>query len=323
MAKKNNTNTLQSAANRIQSKQNKEEVGTNGDQLSISVIEKQIFRIRDEQVMIDIDLAKIYGIENRSLRQAVRRNMDKFPEDFLFRLSKEEANDLIFNGVSQNVIPSGYNTGGAEMFAFTEHGVAMLATILRSPNAKAISIAIIRAFVAMRRFLLSNAQVFQRLDRIEYKQIEADHRIDELFRKIDERTVTPKQGIFFDGQIYDAYEFICGLIKSARTRIVLIDNYVDETVLTMLDKREAGVAATIYTQKISAQFQLDLTKHNAQYPAIDVRRFTKSHDRFLILDSQVYLVGASLKDLGKKWFAVSLMSETDPEVLLSRLNTCQ
>ena len=171
----------------------------------------------------------------------------------------------------------------------------------------------------MRHFLLSNAQVFQRLDRIEYKQIEADHRIEELFRKIDERSITPKQGIFFDGQIYDAYEFICGIIKSAKTRIVLIDNYVDDTVLTMLDKREAGVSATIHTQKISRQFKLDITKHNAQYPAIDVKVFRKAHDRFLILDNQVYLIGASLKDLGKKWFAVSLMSETDPEILISRL----
>ena len=140
-----------------------------------------------------------------------------------------------------------------------------------------------------------------------------------LYDKIEEGKLEPRQGIFFDGQIYDAYEFICGLIKSAKTRIILIDNYVDDTVLTMLDKKEAGVSATIYTQKISQQFQLDIDKHNAQYPAIEVKEFTKSHDRFLILDNQVYLIGASLKDLGKKWFAVSLMSETDPELLLSRL----
>ena len=195
----------------------------------------------------------------------------------------------------------------------------MLSAVLHSPEAIDISIRIIEAFVAMRHFLLANAQVFQRLDRIEYKQIEADHRIEELFRKIDERSITPNQGIFFDGQIYDAYEFICDLIKSTKTRIVLIDNFVDDTVLTMLDKREAGASATIYTQKISQQFQLDIDKHNAQYPAIEVKEFTKSHDRFLILDNQVYLIGASLKDLGKKWFAVSLMSETDPELLLSRL----
>ena len=204
-------------------------------------------------------------------------------------------------------------------FAFTEQGVSMLSGLLRSDIAIEANILIMRAFVAMRHFLISNAQVFQRLDRIELKQLETDHKIEQVFEKLEEKAISPKQGIFFDGQIYDAYEFICGLIKRAKKCIVLIDNYVDDTVLTMLDKRETGVAATIYTQKISSQFQLDIAKHNAQYPVIDVKEFTKSHDRFLILDSQVYLIGASLKDLGKKWFAVSLMSETDPEMLLSRV----
>lgn len=283
------------------------------------VIERRIYVVRDTQVMIDLDLASLYGVENRSLRQTVRRNIDSFPDDFMFRLTNHEANELIARGVSQSVIPPGYNTGGAEMFAFTEHGVAMLATVLKSARARTVCIDILRAFVAMRHFLISNAQVFQRLDRIELKQLETDHKIEQVFEKLEEKTISPNQGIFFDGQIFDAYEFICGLIKSAKKRIILIDNYVDETVLIMLDKREDGVSATIYTQKISQQFQLDITKHNAQYPTIDVKEFTKSHDRFLILDNQVYLIGASLKDLGKKWFAVSLMSETDPNLLLSRL----
>ena len=195
----------------------------------------------------------------------------------------------------------------------------MLSAVLHSPEAVEISVRIIEAFVAMRRFLLANAQVFQRLDRIEYKQIEADHRIEELFRRIDERSITPHQGIFFDGQIYDAYEFICGLIKNAKTRIVLIDNYVDESVLTMLDKRENGVPATIYTNPISKQLQLDLSKHNAQYAFIEIKPFNKAHDRFLIIDDKVYHIGASLKDLGKKWFAFSVMNDITPEDLLSRL----
>ena len=204
-------------------------------------------------------------------------------------------------------------------FAFTELGVAMLSSVLTSKEAVEVNKMIMRAFSSMRRFLVSNAQVFQRLDNLEYKLIATDEKVALLYDKIEEGKLEPRQGIFFDGQIYDAYEFICGLIKSAKTRIILIDNYVDDTVLTMLDKKEAGVSATIYTQKISQQFQLDIDKHNAQYPAIEVKEFTKSHDRFLILDNQVYLIGASLKDLGKKWFAVSLMSETDPELLLSRL----
>ena len=241
-------------------------------------IEQMIYTVRNEQVMIDLDLASLFSVENRSLRQSVRRNIEKFPEDFLFRLTPVEANELILRGVSQNVIPPGYNTGGSEMFAFTEHGVAMLASVLKSPSARDVSIAIIRAFVAMRHFILSNAQIFQRLDRIEYKQLETDHKIEQVFEKLDEKSINPTQGVFFDGQIYDAYEFVCDLIKSAKVRIILIDNYVDDTVLTMMDKREAGISATIYTSQISPQFQLDLTKHNAQYSPIEVVPFNKAHD---------------------------------------------
>ena len=218
---------------------------SNCNQLGLVPIERRIYVVRGTQVMIDLDLASLYGVENRSLRQTVRRNIDSFPDDFMFTLTNDEANELITRGVSQSVIPPGYNTGGAEMFAFTEHGVAMLATVLKSAKARMISIEIMRAFVAMRHFLLSNAQVFQRLDRIELKQLETDHKIEQVFEKLEEKAITPKQGIFFDGQIYDAYEFICGLIKSAKTRIVLIDNYVDDSVLTMLDKRETGVPATV------------------------------------------------------------------------------
>lgn len=167
----------------------------------------------------------------------------------------------------------------------------------------------------LKEYLIRGYAINPRLDQLENRLTETEKKIA-FFVKT---SLPPVEGIFFDGQIYDAYEFICGLIKSAKTRIILIDNYVDDTVLTMMDKREAGVSATIYTQKISQQFQLDIDKHNAQYPAIEVKEFTKSHDRFLILDNQVYLIGASLKDLGKKWFAVSLMSETNPELLLSRL----
>ena len=233
----------------------------------------------------------------------------------MFQLTKEE-----YDGLKCHFGISNLQGGDRRLpFAFTEQGVSMLSGVLRSDIAIEANILIMRAFVAMRHFLISNAQVFQRMDRIELKQLETDHKIEQVFEKLEEKTITPKQGIFFDGQIYDAYEFLCGLIKSAKTRIVLIDNYVDDTVLTMLDKRETGVFATIYTPKISSQFQLDIAKHNAQYPPIDVKEFTKSHDRFLILDNQVYLIGASLKDLGKKWFAVALMSETDPEMLLSRL----
>ena len=193
----------------------------------------------------------------------------------------------------------------------------MLSSVLHSDEAVEISIKIMNAFVAMRHFLLSNAQVFQRLDRMELKQLETDHKIEQIFDKLEERAVVPKQNIFYDGQIFDAYRFVAGLVKSAKKEIVLIDNYVDETVLTMLDKRGPSVKATIYTKQVSAQFQLDINRHNAQYPPIEVQAFNKAHDRFLIIDEKVYHIGASLKDLGKKWFAFSLMQDITPQDLIS------
>lgn len=195
----------------------------------------------------------------------------------------------------------------------------MAAAILKSEIADKASVMIVKAFVAMRRFLAANAQVFQRLETIEYKLLESDQKFEEIYSKLEEKSLKPQQGIFFDGQVYDAYEFICKLIKSAITRIILIDNYVDESVLTMLDKRNPGVVATIYTQKISTQFALDLAKHDAQYPVISVQVFNKSHDRFLIIDDKVYHVGASLKDLGKKWFAVLELEGQDSNALIKAL----
>ena len=288
----------------------------NRDSFNGCDVESRIFTIRGVQVILDSDLAKLYGTITKRFNEQVQRNIQRFPTTFMFQLTSEEWTSLR----SQFATINGRGHHRKYLpYVFTEHGVIMAAAILKSVIADQASVKVVEAFVAMRRFLAVNAPIFQRLEHIEYKLLENDHKFDQVFAKLEEKALEPKQGIFFDGQIYDAYEFICGLIKSAKKRIVLIDNYVDDTVLTMLDKREAGVEATIYTQKISAQFQLDITKHNAQYPAVDVKTFSKSHDRFLILDNQVYLIGASLKDLGKKWFAVSLMSETDPEMLLSKL----
>ncbi len=288
----------------------------NRDRFNGGDVESRIFTIRGVQVILDSDLAKLYGTITKRFNEQVQRNIQRFPTTFMFQLSSEEWTSLR----SQFATINGRGHHRKYLpYVFTEHGVIMAAAILKSVIADQASVKVVEAFVAMRRFLAVNAPIFQRLEHIEYKLLENDHKFDQVFAKLEEKALEPKQGIFFDGQIYDAYEFICGLIKSTKTRIVLIDNYVDDTVLTMLDKREAGVDATIYTQKISAQFQLDITKHNAQYPAIDVKTFSKSHDRFLILDNQVYLIGASLKDLGKKWFAVALMSETEPETLLSKL----
>ena len=212
-------------------------------------------------------------------------------------------------------------------YAFTEQGVAMLSSVLRSQTAIEVNIQIMRAFVSMRHFMVNNASVFSRLETIEYHQLEmqqhqqeTDKRIDEVFRRLDESNAKPKQGVFYNGQIYDAYTFVSDLIKSANKCIILIDNYVDETVLTVLDKRGHDVSAVIYTQQISRQFQLDIDRHNAQYAPIDVETFRLSHDRFLCIDDDVYHIGASIKDLGKKWFGFSKMETLTPNELVERIN---
>jgi hypothetical protein len=288
----------------------------NSYNLTQNDVEGLIFLLRDKHVILDRDLAKLYGTETKRLNEQVRRNPGRFPDEFVVQLTKEEWLSLR----SQNATLNGRGRHPKYLpYAFTEYGVIMAAAVLKTEIADKVSVTIVRAFVAMRRFMLTNAQVFQRLDRIEYKQLETDQKIDQVFAKLEEKTESNNQCIFFDGQIYDAYEFICDLIRRATKRIVLIDNYVDDSVLTMLDKRGAGVEATIYTKEVGNQFELDLEKHNAQYAAIPVFVFRKSHDRFLIIDDKVYHVGASLKDLGKKWFAVSLMEAQDAGAIISRL----
>ena len=299
--------------------------------VSVSQIETMIFSLRGTQVMLDSDLATLYGVETRTLNQAVKRNLSRFPEDFMFRLTKTEFENL----KSQFVTSSGNNEennpdsgwGGTRKlpFAFTENGVAMLSGILRSPIAIEANIRIMRAFTSMRHFLATNALVFQRLEVIEHHQLElathiadTDHRLDEVFKRLDDSSVRPTQGIFYDGQIFDAYTFVSDLIRSAKSRIILFDNYVDDTVLTLLDKRADGVSAQIYTRNITQQLALDLQRHNAQYRPIAIDVYPNAHDRFLCIDDTVYHIGASLKDLGKKWFAFSRM-ELDTDVLRGKM----
>ena len=300
------------------------ELVANCDRLvAVDNIEPLIKVIRGQQVMLDRDLATLYGVETKRLNEQVKRNMERFPERFRFQLTKEEMNELVtncdrFNSLKHSTVRS---------YAFTEQGVAMLSTVLRSETSIRVSIRIMDAFVAMRRFMVTNAEVFQRLSTMEYHQLEmqqhmqeSDKRIEEVFRRLDEGNAKPKQGVFYNGQIYDAYTFVSDLIKSTKKRIVLIDNYVDETVLTLLDKREEGVSAVIYTQQISRQFQLDIDRHNAQYAPVDVETFRLSHDRFLCIDDDVYHIGASIKDLGKKWFGFSKMEILTPDELVERIN---
>ena len=308
----------------ITEKTENNELTTNRDPLVVvDNIETLIKAIRGQQVMLDKDLATLYGVEAKVLNQAVKRNVERFPDDFRFQLTKEEC-------LRSQIVTLNEKQGQHLKYmpyAFTEQGVAMLSSVLRSQTAIDVNIQIMRAFVSMRHFMVNNASVFSRLETIEYHQLEmqqhqqeTDKRIDEVFRRLDEGNAKPKQGVFYNGQVYDAYTFVSDLIKSAKKRIILIDNYVDETVLTLLDKRENCVSAVIYTQQISRHFQLDIDRHNAQYAPIDVETFRLSHDRFLCIDDDVYHIGASIKDLGKKWFGFSKMEILTPDELVERIN---
>ena len=284
-------------------------------------IAQLIMNVRGMQVMVDRDLAVLYGVKTKRLNEQVRRNIERFPERFRFQLTKEETDELVANCDRLKALKHSTVTP----YVFTEQGISMLSTVLHSQTAIAVSIKIMDAFVSMRRFIATNAQLFQRLETIEYHQLEmkqhqevTDKRIDEVFKRLD-ANIPPIQGIFYDGQVFDAYRFVSDLMRKAKRSIVLIDNYVDDTVLTLLDKRENGVTATIYTQRISSQFQLDVDRHNAQYSPIEIKLFNKAHDRFLLVDDEVYHIGASIKDLGKKWFGFTLMRDITATELINKI----
>jgi len=290
-------------------------------------IEDKIFTIRGMQVMVDRDLAELYGVETKVFNQAVKRNENRFPDDFRFQLSEAEKNELVTNCDrfnTQNSLRSQSVTLESNRgkhtkylpYAFTEQGVSMLSAILKSDIAVDISVKIIRSFVNMRKLISNNALIFQRLETLEQKQFTNDEKFNKLFEAIEAKSIKPTQGIFYDGEVYDAYLFVSNLIKSAKESIVLVDNYLDESVLTMLCKREKNVSATLYTKNITAQLELDIKKHNAQYPKITLKKFDASHDRFLIIDGkELYHIGASLKDLGKKWFAFSKFEMENFDIL--------
>ncbi len=293
--------------------------------IAIDGIQNRIYTIRGVQVMLDSDLAKFYGTETKLLNRAVKRNRERFPEEFMFQLTEYEyegiRSQLLILKDSENLrfqngTSSGHGGRRYYPYAFTEQGVAMLSGVLRSETAVKMSIQIIKAFVAMRRLIASNAQIFQRLDTLETKQLETDQKIDHVLNAMECKEIQPKQGIFFDGQIFDAYKFVADLIRTAQISITIIDNYIDDTVLTHLTKRNEDVKVTIFTKTISKQLALDIKKFNAQYLPIEIKEFKNSHDRFIVIDNTtIYHFGASLKDLGKKWFAFSKMDIEAVEML--------
>lgn len=293
---------------------------TNCDRLTVP-IESCIFTYRSAQVMVDRDLATLYSVDTKVLNQAVKRNIERFPERFRFQLTDDEKNELVANcDRLQSLKHSSVNP-----YVFTEQGVAMLSTVLRSDTAVQMSIKIMDAFVAMRQFLTNNAVVFHRLESVEQHLIESDlhqkesdMRIDELFKKMELQGVKPKQGVFFQGEMFDAYVLFENLLMKATREIVLIDNYVDLTILERLTKKQPGVNVKIYTHPRTSLTQLDVTTFNSQYPHLELHTTTRMHDRYLIIDGvNLYHIGASLKDLGKKCFAFNKMD--DASVLISEI----
>ena len=278
-------------------------------------IEKLIVTVRGEQVLIDRDLAMIYGIETKRLNEQVKRNIARFPERYRFQLTKDEMMGLVANCDRFQTLKHSTTTP----YAFTEFGVSMLPSALSNQKAIDTSIRIIDAFVAMRRFMVQNANILMRIAHLERHQIETDEKIDLILDKMEERApkLLPEQ-IFQTGCVWDAWTYVSDLVRSAKQRIVLVDNFVDDRVLSMLDKRADGVSATIHS-RYHEQFQVDLKKHNEQYPAIDfVQLPHRNHDRFLIIDEKVYFMGASLKDMGAGLCAVTEM-QAKPEDILDLL----
>ena len=324
------------------------------NEISTSKIENKIFIIRGAQVMIDRDIAELYGVETRRLNEQVKRNIERFPEEFMFQMNDEEfenwksqivisySNKNTLNWMSQfatsNLANNSSNLmsqfatsswGGIRKppYVFTEHGVTMLASVLKSETAVKASIQIIKAFVSMRHFVANNAELFAELKAMRQYQIEtdvhlkeSDKKIDELFSLMDKYNIKETQGIFFQGQIFDAYAKFESFLATAKREIILIDNYVDLSILQRLAKKKKGVTVTIYTDPKTNLTSQDIQTFNTQYPTLTVTHTTKTHDRFLIIDkTTIYHIGASLKDLGKKCFGFSVLDSSFIPMILGNL----
>jgi phage regulator Rha-like protein len=276
-------------------------------------LKDKIYSIRGFQVMLDRDLAELYGVETKRLNEAVKRNKERFPEEFCFQLNITEYTKW----KSQIATSIGDKMGLRKIpYAFTEHGVVMLSSVLKSKKAIEINIQVVNAFISMRKFLQTNRQLFQRVDNLEIKLLETDKKVEKIIDVMSSGDSKPTQGIFYENQIFDAYKFVSDLFRSAMKSILIIDNYIDDSVLVHLTKVAKNVKVKILTKSISDQLALDVKKFNSQYFPIEVIAFTHAHDRFIIIDNKdVYHVVASLKDLGKKWFAFSKIEKSDMELL--------
>lgn len=283
--------------------------------LSQHDIEKLIITVRGEQVLIDQDIARLYGVTTKRLNEQAKRNSARFPINFRFELTVKERDEVVANCDHLQSL----KFRPTLPFAFTEQGIGQLSSVVHSQQAIDRSIVIMNAFVAMRRFIVQNAGILMRIAHLERHQIETDEKIDQILDKMDERSpkMLPEQ-IFQTGCVWDAWSYVSDLVRSAKQRIVLIDNFVDDRVLSMLDKRANGVKATIHSRYYE-KFLTDLNKHNEQYPAIEfVQLPHRNHDRFLIIDDKIYFMGASLKDIGAGLCAITEM-QASPETILEML----
>ena len=282
------------------------------NELSNEDIKKLIYTIRGKQVMLDSDVAMLYHYETKNINKAVKRNLDRFPEDFCFQLTEMEFQNLRFQfGTLNKKVNNGDVTRKYLPYVFTEQGISMLSGVLKNEIAVKVSVNIMRAFVEMRKFLMINGQVFERLTNMEYKLLEHDKKFDEVFNQLQlEDNI--KQRIFFNGQIYDAYSIIVDIIKKANNKILIIDNYIDDSVMKMLAKKKNNVEVAILTSDKSNIENLDVKKFNKEYPVLKVAKTNKFHDRFIVIDNkEMYHLGASIKDLGKKCFAINKIEDME------------
>ncbi len=279
--------------------------------ISNEEIKNLIYTIRGKQVMIDSDVAMLYHYETKKINQTVKRNIERFPEKFCFQLNENEVENLRSQFVTSSLERENYGGRRYLPYVFTEQGIAMLSGLLRNEIAVQVSINIMDAFVEMRKILLANGQVFERLTKVEYELLEHNKRFAIVFDELQKnKKLEFKQKIFFQGQIYDAYSLIINIIKSAQNKILIIDNYIDDSILKMLAKKNKGTEVSILTSNKSNISKIDIQKFNQEYPILKVAKTEKFHDRFIVIDNkELYHCGASIKDLGKKCFGINKIED--------------
>ena len=277
----------------------------------IEKIKSKIYTVRGKQVMFDNDVAILYHCETKYVNRVVKRNIDRFPEEFCFQLTEKEIKNLRCQFVTSSLKKENYGGRRYLPYVFTEQGIAMLSGLLRTDIAIKVSINIMKAFIEMRRIIFSNNNFNERLTKVEYNQIEFNRKFDKVFNELQKSKKDEfKEKIFFDGQIYDAYRLINNIIKKANSKILIIDNYIDDTVLEMLTKKRKNVEAVILTSNNSKISRLDIQKFNEEYPKLKIAKTNQFHDRFIIIDDkEIYHCGASLKDVGKKCFGINRIED--------------